>query len=295
MDDRIFSTSVDLEYTFSEVPLKAPVDEGKLQFVAPEWVEGGSVWDEEVPGRARRATLEVFAEDESASVQVSEWILEIAFWAFTCRVFRNEIDMFFGSSVEFSSPVLFDLLSFLVILIHFCVYLLCVHYPIRRSFRLLLCHPKLITNCVLPRQATLFKMAQRIIAENAHIQTVTYTLPNKHYIPVDMRYIGVDNLTPLSVLPFLLSLFSCVLCLIVLFLLITMDTCSADVIALRRHFVVSANLLMTLCRRRSDFLSRPLLFIAQLFPLLATLVDARMLLFILCRFLCSTLFFLGSG
>lgn len=113
VDDRIFSTSVDLEYTFSEIALKAPGDAGKLQFVAPEQVEGGSVWDEEVPERARRATLEVFAEDESASVQ-----------------------------------------------------------------------------------ATLYKMAQRIIAENVHIQTVTYTLPNKHYIPVDMKYIGVDNLTP---------------------------------------------------------------------------------------------------
>lgn len=112
VDDRILSTSVDLEYAFSEIPLQAPGDAGKLEFVVAEGVEDGSVWDEEVPERARRATLEVFAEDESASVQ-----------------------------------------------------------------------------------ATLYKMAQRIIAENAHIQTVTYTLPNKHYIPVDMRYIGVDNLT----------------------------------------------------------------------------------------------------
>ena len=71
VDDRIFSTSVDLEYAFSEIPLKAPGDAEKLQFVAPQQVEGGGVWDEEVPGRARRATLEVFAEDESASVQVS--------------------------------------------------------------------------------------------------------------------------------------------------------------------------------------------------------------------------------
>lgn len=42
-------------------------------------------------------------------------------------------------------------------------------------------------------------MAQRIIEENAGIQSVTYSLPNKHYIPVDMKYIGVDNLTPLSI------------------------------------------------------------------------------------------------
>ncbi|KAI6155854.1 uricase [Pisolithus tinctorius] len=45
-------------------------------------------------------------------------------------------------------------------------------------------------------QAILFKMAQQVIADNDDVETATYTLPNKHYIPVDMRYIGVDNLTP---------------------------------------------------------------------------------------------------
>ena len=39
-------------------------------------------------------------------------------------------------------------------------------------------------------------MAQRILAENASIDSVSYSLPNKHYIPVDMKYIGIDNLTP---------------------------------------------------------------------------------------------------
>lgn len=47
-------------------------------------------------------------------------------------------------------------------------------------------------------QATLYKMAQQIVAENPYVESVTYSLPNKHYIPVDMRYIGVDNMTPLS-------------------------------------------------------------------------------------------------
>lgn len=42
----------------------------------------------------------------------------------------------------------------------------------------------------------MFKMAQRVIAENAGVQDVSYALPNKHYIPVDMRYLGLDNLTP---------------------------------------------------------------------------------------------------
>ncbi|KZP03827.1 uricase [Athelia psychrophila] len=45
-------------------------------------------------------------------------------------------------------------------------------------------------------QATLYKMAQQLIAQNTHIASVTYSLPNKHYIPVDMRYLGIDNLTP---------------------------------------------------------------------------------------------------
>ncbi len=39
-------------------------------------------------------------------------------------------------------------------------------------------------------------MAERILSENKHVQTVSYSLPNKHYIPVDMRYAGIDNLTP---------------------------------------------------------------------------------------------------
>jgi urate oxidase len=45
-------------------------------------------------------------------------------------------------------------------------------------------------------QATLFRMARLIIAQNAHVQTVSYALPNKHYIPVDMGYLGVENLVP---------------------------------------------------------------------------------------------------
>jgi urate oxidase len=45
-------------------------------------------------------------------------------------------------------------------------------------------------------QATLYKMGERVIAENRGIERVNYALPNKHYVPVDMKYIGVDNLTP---------------------------------------------------------------------------------------------------
>lgn len=115
VNDRIFSTSVDLSYTFTAVPLTAPADEKKLDFHVPEGSEiVGGAWDgDDVADRARKVTLEVFATDESASVQ-----------------------------------------------------------------------------------ATLYKMAQQIIAENAHVASVTYTLPNKHYIPVSMEYIGIDNTTP---------------------------------------------------------------------------------------------------
>ncbi|TFK34274.1 hypothetical protein BDQ12DRAFT_763714 [Crucibulum laeve] len=141
VDDRILSTSVDLTYKFAPLQIEPPKDEKKLDFVVPvkKGQEGyeGSVWDEEVPSRARKATLETFAVDESASVQ-----------------------------------------------------------------------------------ATLYKMAQRVIAENASIKDVTYKLPNKHYIPVDMKYLGVDNTTPLSVIfiysslvPFFVLSFSFILLL----------------------------------------------------------------------------------
>ncbi|EKM77907.1 hypothetical protein AGABI1DRAFT_42333 [Agaricus bisporus var. burnettii JB137-S8] len=118
VNDRIFSTSIDLTYTFQDISIPLPKEEKKkveFEVVVREGGEGykGSVWDEGVFERARKATVEVFANDESASVQ-----------------------------------------------------------------------------------ATLFKMGQRIIEENGGIREVRYALPNKHYIPVNMEYIGIDNLTP---------------------------------------------------------------------------------------------------
>lgn len=73
--DRIFSTSVDLTYEFAPITISvAPTDGKRLDLVVPirKGEEGylGSVWDDEVPIRARTATLETFALDESASVQV---------------------------------------------------------------------------------------------------------------------------------------------------------------------------------------------------------------------------------
>lgn len=111
VDDRIFSTSVDLRYTFGQVNVQLP---SGLEFGVGNLSGGVHPWeDANVGARSREITLDVFAQDESASVQ-----------------------------------------------------------------------------------ATLYKMAQRVLAENEGVETVRYVLPNKHYIPVDMKYIGVDNTTP---------------------------------------------------------------------------------------------------
>jgi urate oxidase len=73
VNDRIFSTSVDLAYTFSPVQLSSPKDDRKLEFAVPDGEDLiGGTWDGTgVAERARKITLEVFATDESASVQVS--------------------------------------------------------------------------------------------------------------------------------------------------------------------------------------------------------------------------------
>jgi len=116
VNDRIFSTSVDLLYAFTQFEITAPKDERKLEFDKGQIEgEGGlGAWNGlKVSESAREVTLQVFATDESASVQ-----------------------------------------------------------------------------------ATLYKMGQRLIKENTAMDRATYTLPNKHYIPVDMKYIGIDNTSP---------------------------------------------------------------------------------------------------
>lgn len=46
-------------------------------------------------------------------------------------------------------------------------------------------------------QATLYNTAEKVIQQNALITDITYKLPNKHYIPVDMSYYrGTKNVTP---------------------------------------------------------------------------------------------------
>ena len=72
VDDRIFSTAIDLSYTFAPFGIPAPMDEKKPDFRVPADVNPqGGVWDAEVAERARNAMMNAFADDESASVQVS--------------------------------------------------------------------------------------------------------------------------------------------------------------------------------------------------------------------------------
>jgi len=103
VNDRIFSTSVDLSYTFSSFSLSKDgfgTLESTMNF-------------DNVYHSAKRITLEIFATDESASVQ-----------------------------------------------------------------------------------ATLFKMAQEIIEKNGTVLSVSYSLPNKHYVPVNLSHIKLENLKP---------------------------------------------------------------------------------------------------
>jgi len=45
-------------------------------------------------------------------------------------------------------------------------------------------------------QATLFKMGQRIVESNTSVHSVSYSLPNKHYIPVNLSHAKLENLKP---------------------------------------------------------------------------------------------------
>ncbi len=71
VDDRIFSTSVDLRYTYGQVNVQLPGDEKRLVFGVGNLNGGVHPWeDAKVGARSREITLDVFAQDESASVQV---------------------------------------------------------------------------------------------------------------------------------------------------------------------------------------------------------------------------------
>jgi urate oxidase len=75
VNDRIFSTSIDLRYTYGEVDVELPRDEKGLVFGEQNLNKNGGgevhAWEDvKVGALARDITLDVFANDESASVQV---------------------------------------------------------------------------------------------------------------------------------------------------------------------------------------------------------------------------------
>ncbi|KAF9053931.1 uricase [Hymenopellis radicata] len=45
-------------------------------------------------------------------------------------------------------------------------------------------------------QATLYIMAQKILEQCPPLKSISYALPNKHYVPVDMDYLGLENKKP---------------------------------------------------------------------------------------------------
>lgn len=45
-------------------------------------------------------------------------------------------------------------------------------------------------------QATLYLMCEKILRDNGAVGEVSYQLPNKHYLAVDMSYIGLKNTDP---------------------------------------------------------------------------------------------------
>ena len=78
VSERILSTSVDLEYRFAPVSIPIPTDHKLLDFGIPKNIgeAKGTVWDAlGVAERARTSTLDLFATDESASVQVRDCIV----------------------------------------------------------------------------------------------------------------------------------------------------------------------------------------------------------------------------
>ncbi|EJU04774.1 uricase [Dacryopinax primogenitus] len=107
VDDRIFSTEVDLSYTFA-LPVEALTAAGIAALQ-------DKVGFDKASESAKQITLDLFATDESASVQ-----------------------------------------------------------------------------------ATLFKMCSEIIAASPSVESVSYRLPNKHYIPVDLGFKGLANLKPVD-------------------------------------------------------------------------------------------------
>lgn len=45
-------------------------------------------------------------------------------------------------------------------------------------------------------QATMYKMCEQILEANPTVGSVTYRLPNKHYIPVNLAFMKLENMSP---------------------------------------------------------------------------------------------------
>jgi hypothetical protein len=165
VNDRIFSTAIDLSYTFGEVAVPGPT-------VSVSGVSG---------------TL-------FRRLHVLMGVLCVF-----CRTRRNSSGRCRVLVLATSGKVSFFLSSSLGVMFSF-EYIILTLFPIvgiaasdlARTITL----DVFATDESASVQATLYKMAQRLLVENKFIQSVTYTLPNKHYIPVDMKWAGVDNLNP---------------------------------------------------------------------------------------------------
>lgn len=86
VDDRIFSTSIDLTYTYAPFAVKKTTSLDSPDFLSAKDSGAGTAWDgDAVAVKARAATLEIFAVDESASVQVRVHVFRISSAPFICR------------------------------------------------------------------------------------------------------------------------------------------------------------------------------------------------------------------
>ena len=168
--DRIFSTAVDATWEFDEASVAGPDDLATL---------GEKAQFNKVAAYAREVTLEIFATDESASVQVSVVLLYGGLCGCVCaggRVCRRVVSGSTPAEAPSSDSVNITLPCQLVF----------ADCP-TSSFHL----DRL--------QATLFKTASKLVEGSPAVHRATYALPNKHFVPVPMDYLGIENVTPACV------------------------------------------------------------------------------------------------
>lgn len=101
------------------------------------------------------------------------------------RIFSTEVECSYSINLPLAS--LTTLLQDKASLPHFCEINASVKKHILRVFAL---------DNSASVQATMYRMAEAIIgdAANAAVQDVSFALPNKHYIPIDLGFKGLSNL-----------------------------------------------------------------------------------------------------